>query len=92
MPAEPDANPYHHEQATDVPARSQRTPLKSLGIALLGVLMLLYIVNLTFGVFELLPDNLPVVGNLDEATATALLLGCLSYFGIDLPWMRRSSG
>jgi hypothetical protein len=35
--------------------------------------------------FEIIPDNLPLVGNLDEAAAVALLLMCLSYFGIDLP-------
>lgn len=34
----------------------------------------LYILNPTLGVFELLPDVLPVVGNLDEAAATGLLI------------------
>jgi uncharacterized membrane protein YkvA (DUF1232 family) len=33
-----------------------------------------YLLNPTAGVFELLPDVIPVVGNLDEAAATALLL------------------
>lgn len=42
----------------------------------------LYILNPTFGVFELLPDNLPWIGNLDEATATALII----YFVKDLGW------
>ena len=45
----------------------------------------LYILNPTAGLFEFIPDNLPLVGNLDEAAAVALLLMCLSYFGIDLP-------
>lgn len=66
--------------------------MKSLLIAVLGVLMAIYIINPTLGVIEFLPDNLPVVGNLDEATATAVLLGCLSYFGIELPWLRRTRG
>ena len=44
----------------------------------------MYLLNIGFGFVELIPDNFPVIGNLDEATATALLLGCLSYFGIDL--------
>ena len=30
------------------------------------------------GVFELIPDFVPVVGNLDEAGATLLFLKCLS--------------
>ena len=51
----------------------------------LGVLAALYILNPTAGLFEIIPDNLPFVGNLDEAAAVALLLMCLKYFGIDLP-------
>lgn len=51
----------------------------------IGLLALLYILNPTAGVFEIIPDNLPFVGNLDEAAAVALLLMCLRYFGIDLP-------
>ena len=58
--------------------------MKSLVVAILGVLSILYIINPGFGIFEFIPDNLPFVGNLDEAAATALLLSCMSYFGIDL--------
>lgn len=46
--------------------------------SVLGIAVsLLYLLNPGAGVFELLPDALPVVGNLDEAGATALLLACL---------------
>ena len=58
--------------------------MKSLMVILLGFLSLLYIINPGAGLFELIPDNLPLVGNLDEAAAVALLLMCLRYFGIDL--------
>ncbi|MCK4507368.1 MAG: DUF1232 domain-containing protein [Desulfuromonadales bacterium] len=51
----------------------------------LGLLSALYILNPTAGLFEIIPDNLPFIGNLDEAAAVALLLLCLKYFGIDLP-------
>ena len=51
----------------------------------LGLLSVLYILNPTAGLFEIIPDNLPFIGNLDEAAAVALLLMCLKYFGIDLP-------
>ena len=34
----------------------------------------LYLLNPTAGLFELLPDVLPGVGNLDEAAATGLLI------------------
>jgi uncharacterized membrane protein YkvA (DUF1232 family) len=59
--------------------------VKKILIFCIGLLALLYILNPTAGVFEIIPDNLPLVGNLDEAAAVALLLMCLKYFGIDLP-------
>lgn len=58
--------------------------MKSVIVAILGLLSILYIINPTAGIFELIPDNLPFVGNLDELAASTLLLSCLSYFGIDL--------
>jgi len=58
-------------------------PLKSLAVVLVGLLSTFYLVNPGAGIFELIPDNLPLVGNLDEAGATALLLACLRYFGLD---------
>ena len=59
--------------------------MKRIVVLCLGVLAFLYILNPTAGLFEIIPDNLPFVGNLDEAAAVALLLMCLKYFGIDLP-------
>ncbi|MBL8862267.1 MAG: DUF1232 domain-containing protein [Planctomycetes bacterium] len=35
-----------------------------------------YVLNPGLGLFELLPDALPVVGNLDEAAATGLAIAC----------------
>ncbi|NUM52810.1 MAG: DUF1232 domain-containing protein [Candidatus Hydrogenedentes bacterium] len=57
---------------------------------MLGVLIsTVYLLNFTVGVFEL-PDALPIVGNLDEAAAAALLFSSLRYLGIDiLPFGRR---
>jgi hypothetical protein len=49
-----------------------------------GILSALYLLNISFGVMEFIPDNVPIFGNLDEAAATALLLNCLAYFGVDL--------
>ena len=59
--------------------------MKRIVVFSVGVLAAIYILNPTAGLFEIIPDNLPLVGNLDEAAAVALLLMCLSYFGIDLP-------
>ncbi|MGH1536453.1 MAG: DUF1232 domain-containing protein [Gammaproteobacteria bacterium] len=58
--------------------------MKSVIVAIIGLLSLLYILNPTAGLIEIIPDNFPIIGNLDEAAATALLLSCLSYFGVDL--------
>ncbi len=47
----------------------------------------LYLVYPSLGVFELIPDAIPLVGSLDEATATAGLLYALSNLGW-IPWKR----
>lgn len=33
---------------------------------------------------SILPDFIPVIGALDEATATAIIIACARYFGWDL--------
>jgi uncharacterized membrane protein YkvA (DUF1232 family) len=56
-------------------------------MAVIGLVCLVYLLNPTFGLFELLPDNLPIIGNLDEALAVAGLLNVCRYFGYDfLSW------
>ena len=45
-----------------------------------GVVGAIYVLNPTAGIIELIPDNFPIVGNLDEAAATALVINCLVYF------------
>lgn len=47
----------------------------------------LYLVYPSMSVFELIPDAIPLVGSLDEATATAGLLYALSNLGW-IPWQR----
>ena len=49
-----------------------------------GIVSALYLLNIGFGIVEVIPDNTPIFGNLDEAAATALLINCLAYFGLDL--------
>ncbi len=58
--------------------------MKKLGTFLLGLFCLIYILNPGAGIFELIPDNLPLIGNLDEAAAVATLLICLKSIGINL--------
>ncbi|MFC1647182.1 DUF1232 domain-containing protein [Patescibacteria group bacterium] len=50
----------------------------------IGLLSGLYLLNPSFGLFEVIPDSFPFIGNIDEATASFLLLSSLAYFGIDL--------
>ncbi len=57
---------------------------KNILVLLIGVVSLVYLVNPTAGILEFIPDNLPIVGNLDEAAATTLLVASLRYFGVDL--------
>jgi len=53
-----------------------------LGSIILGIICLVYLINPGAGVLELLPDNLPGVGNLDEGLATTGLLIALSNLGL----------
>lgn len=58
--------------------------MRDLFVLATGILSVLYLLNFTVGVVEFLPDNMPIIGNLDEAAATALLINCLAYFGINI--------
>ena len=49
-----------------------------------GLIALLYLLNPTAGIAELIPDNFPFIGNLDEAAATTILIAALAYFGLDV--------
>jgi hypothetical protein len=58
--------------------------VKEVFILGLAALAGIYLINPTAGIFELLPDNIPLVGNVDEATATLILLSTLRHYGLDL--------
>jgi uncharacterized membrane protein YkvA (DUF1232 family) len=42
-------------------------------IYIVGIVGLIYLLNPTAGVFEIIPDNLPIIGNLDEGAAALLI-------------------
>jgi len=81
------------ERRHKAPTIDQRTPeqrpypMKPLLVTFAGLLAFFYLLNPTFGVFEFIPDNIPLLGNLDEATATMVLLGALRYHGWDFTRM-----
>ncbi|HEY9122491.1 MAG TPA: hypothetical protein VIM80_05805 [Brevefilum sp.] len=59
--------------------RAISEPLSSRGwprwlVYLIGLIGGAYILNPTLGIFELIPDALPVVGNLDEGAAMMMVL------------------
>jgi hypothetical protein len=60
-------------------------------LSLLGLLIsTLYLLNFSLGIFEIIPDYIPFVGNLDEAFFSGIFLGCLRYLGLDLiPFKRK---
>lgn len=60
--------------------------MKSILVAMIAAFCTVYLMNPTWGLIELIPDNIPIVGNLDEATVTAILIACIRYFGLD--WTR----
>ena len=61
--------------------------LREMVILGIAAFLLIYLLNPTAGFVELLPDNLPLVGNLDEATAVLVLLRIAAYYGINLSWL-----
>lgn len=58
--------------------------INSLIIGGLGLFSVIFLLNPGFGVAFEIPDNFPIIGNLDEAAAAALLISCLAYFGFDV--------
>ncbi len=64
-------------------SKGKRSIVGSIVVGLFGALGAVYLVNPTAGFLELIPDNIPVIGNLDEAAAAMLVISALAYFGID---------
>lgn len=81
---------------TDKVQSTQAEPVKEarrgsclrIGGALFGIMVsALFLANLSGGFIEI-PDNLPLVGNLDEVAATVLLIYCFSLLGVNFPGRR----
>ena len=68
------------EAEARVPAETKEKGCLGSAVALASVVVgTLYILNPTAGFIELIPDNIPIFGNLDEAAATTLLVLGLQY-------------
>ena len=75
--------------SADQPPRKPVGALKKVAAVLVACVSVLYLINPTLGLFELLPDALPVVGNLDEAFFTLALVSALGALGLEIPFLRR---
>ncbi len=49
-------------------------------VGAIGCLATVYLINPTAGIIELIPDNIPVFGNLDDGAACYILYSCIEYF------------
>ncbi len=58
---------------SDVPLKNTEVNWPPAVIYIAGIVALIYLLNPTAGVFEIILDNLPLIGNLDEAAAALLL-------------------
>lgn len=59
--------------------------LKDLTVVVVALIAFFYIFNPGAGILEFIPDNFPVIGNLDEAAAVAIIVSAFKYFGISFP-------
>lgn len=66
------------------PPDEKKSIFGSILVGGLGVISAVYLFNPGWGVVELIPDNIPGIGNLDEAAAATMLISCLAYFGLDI--------
>ncbi|MEM6915864.1 MAG: DUF1232 domain-containing protein [Verrucomicrobiota bacterium] len=72
------------EETVREEADEKRSLLTSVIVGGVGLVSAVFLLNPGLGLFVEIPDNLPVIGNLDEAAAAALLISCLAYFGVDI--------
>ncbi len=54
--------------------------MKTIFVIILAFASIIYLLNPTAGIFELLPDNIPFIGNIDEGLASFILLSSFEYF------------
>lgn len=64
-----------------LPDYKKKNILNNIGMAVAGLIAIIYLLNPDAGLIELIPDNIPIFGNLDEVAATILLLKVSRYFG-----------
>ena len=61
--------------------------LQQLFVLVITGIAAIYLINPGAGLIEIIPDVIPVIGNLDEAAALTLLISGLGYFGVNIGWL-----
>lgn len=54
--------------------------MKTIFVVMLALASIIYLLNPTAGIFELIPDNIPFIGNIDEGLASFILYSTFEYF------------
>lgn len=54
--------------------------MKVILVIFAGLLSIIYLLNPTAGILELIPDNIPFIGNVDEGLALFILYSSIEYF------------
>jgi len=69
----PDQQEKEHEKVRVLTTPLSKRGLPAWFVYIIGLIGLIYILNPTAGFIEIIPDNLPFVGNLDEGVAAFLI-------------------
>jgi hypothetical protein len=78
LPGANNANPADRLKMFTTPLSQRGWPVWLIYVA--AAIGLIYILNPTMGIFEFIPDNLPLIGNLDEGVAFLLIwFGLVEY-------------
>jgi hypothetical protein len=74
--------------AANKPRTAAGTAVSVLGLLFSG----LYLINPTGGLVEIIPDALPLVGNIDEVFVSGVLFASLHYLGLRIPGLSSRLG
>lgn len=77
-----------HKHDTVITYEKPRSCIGEIVAVCLALLSVMWLMNLTFGLIEL-PDNIPLVGNLDEAFFSWLFITCMGYLGFNVVPFKR---
>ncbi len=79
-----------NDDTQNMDAQPKTPPDHSGCLAVIGLIVsVIYLANLSAGFIEI-PDNLPVVGNLDEVFFSGILFASLAQLGYEIPLLEKA--